>query len=460
MTPEFNSNFVEIVEAILNDKTKNPENLEKLCNAIKNNNNRTYFNSLIEIIDQNKEKQDIKPLEYIWWLFQNKLQNEFGITTEDQAGKLASGIFRNGNSQPKDSEGKNFTRMIYYVCAALDLTFEQTEEVCSKLFFKRPFYVRCSIDAVFYVFFKLRDKGTERTDMIKSPKKGETDPLYEYLSNEYYNSTRAFTREQKSNDVNIICELDSIVEKISIEPSALADYLKDNYRKPEKKGGRYEKNANYQNTAITEVKKQLHINCLIYSFLKKPENNNIKDIFEKWINDLADDKSENLVNLVTLWFSFIFCSEGIEKYNPVFGNLPFNERLLKNCLPDIMQEESKSRVNSTSLRKMLIISYFYNYHVLKANYPATKWQSFRAHMDELLEKCGFQKLYEGNPFDAIFLVSAKYTTSYEEPDMTEFKNKNGKINKPTQEKANLYKNACEKYPNVCTLYKIWYQLSL
>ena len=297
---------------------------------------------------------------------------------------------------------------------------------------------------MFYVFFKRRDEKTELTDMIKHPEKGEENRIYKYLSAKYYNSTKAFTREHignKDNAHNIISDLNKVIKEIRETNSTeeLAQYLEENYGKPERLKGRCIKPDNYQNTATVDISKEWSINCRIYKFMtkigKEPENHNISYIYDKWIDINPDDEIVSPKNLIELWFpSYIVVPKESDHNDPVWGSLPCKEETLKKY-----REESNSRFNSTFLRKTLVISYFFNYFVIKANKPEKKWRSFRDHMDERLEKCGFQKLYEGNPFDAIFLVSAEYGTSYDSKYMPKYLSGN-------------------KYPNICTLYRIWYKL--
>ena len=146
------------VNKLLTSPEKNEDVIKELCKQINNYNKKNHDPGLFCAEYYNKINSTDYDSEDIWerrikdYLIGLRLINKKKAEKEDDkqdAGAIARNLFRLGANKLYNCELMEYTRMIYYVCAALNLTFEDTSKVCSDVFFKRPFYVRCSVLRLF-----------------------------------------------------------------------------------------------------------------------------------------------------------------------------------------------------------------------------------------------------------------------------------------------------------------------
>ena len=296
-----------------------------------------------------------------------------------------------GKHRPKIEAGSRMR--IYEICFALNLSFEETVWFFNHVYFDRCFNCHNIEEAVFYYSFLHGTQYQEAVNIINTinnaPFKEET------LIDETVHNYTQFIRDRISgfNSVN-----------------ELQEFLIDN-----------KANFNcWNNSALAAIKKMLleitgdESSKAIVDNLKRNltrKMNSNKEL--KKLDEAISGK--NILKNTFVLDRLLSTITGIPKNI----NIPYvikNNFPSKKILSDVL-DESKVTVSKSydSIRKTIVLLDFYVFWVriklgitdISSYSTEDLFAIYRDEADTLLYECGYEPLYAGNPYDWIFLCSAK-----------------------------------------------------
>jgi hypothetical protein len=332
-----------------------------------------------------------------------------------------------GKHRPKVEAG--YRQQIYEICFALNLTFDETKWFFGHVYYDRAFNCHTIEEAVFYYAFRNNVGYQEALEII--------DTIY--ASNSTIESISPSEISAYPTENYTLFVQEHISDMHSKEE--IIDFLtanKDNFNE-------------WNKTAFANLNNL--VKTLIVSDAAKKEIHNLKRLLTRRINSNNIDNSEHIKinhsDKCGLIMKEILYdakkSSSFDKYiyetingKNVCSNTFILERLLssstglpkspdipyivrnnfpnKKVMSDILSEQKVSLSKSyDGIRKMIILLDFYSFWVnIKlgisdmSEYSAS--ERFTTYIDEanaLLHKCGYEDLFEGNPYDWVFICSAK-----------------------------------------------------
>ncbi len=333
-----------------------------------------------------------------------------------------------GKHRPKVEAG--YRQQIYEICFALNLTFDETKWFFGHVYYDRAFNCHTIEEAVFYYAFRNNVGYQEALEII--------DTIYDSNSTIESNSPSSEISAYPTENYTLFVQ-EHISDMHSKEE--IIEFLTAN-----------KNNFNEWNkTAFANLNNL--VKTLIVSDAAKKEIHNLKRLLTRRINSNNIDNSEHIIinnyDKCGLIMKEILYdaknSSSPDKYiyetingKNVCSNTFILERLLssstglpkssdipyivrnnfpnKKVMSDILSEQKISLSKSyDGIRKMIILLDFYSFWVnIKlgisdmSEYSAA--EKFTTYIDEanaLLHKCGYEDLFEGNPYDWVFICSAK-----------------------------------------------------
>lgn len=296
-------------------------------------------------------------------LFEKKFSDkELSLSSIDKSSKLKHWLQNKQNPQTaKRDESHNFMLLL---CGVFDMNIQETEEFIAKAFFKRAFYKNINDTAVFYcINNKIPCKDW---DQIKNLC---VEELNRHISESAEHSvTYTSTMYAHLKDITNTKELKGFINQYS--ESLLSDVD--------------------MKFAREEIKKLLARATKIAVKIKS-ENS-----FEEY-----DCISENKFK---------------KKYNAKIDTKPeYNKYLLFNFPSKAsLTKITDGKGSYDSIRKALILLEFFVFVTEKAYIEMNseeRFDKFQSHVNTLLNKCGFPKLWIVNPYDKLFM----YCVHHEDP---------------------------------------------
>lgn len=291
---------------------------------------------------------------------------------------------------------------MYALCFALDFSLDDTKEFFQKVYFERCFDCHNISESVYYYCIKNHLSYKQAVDIIS--KISNTSDVNS--NNDNLSSTVLYTNiiQQKIDSINTDEELISYINNNSHSFSINHTSAKDTYYDllSDVQGTREDAKYIEENPkCINDYSNNRPIKALtVLEYYKyNTETNPQLQIYsdEFMINQILDNREH-------------------EKNIPKNINLPPQ---LKSSFPNrhVINDiklgfEGKKTLKNDSLRKTIILLFFYKYwceQELGINPIAIyeREETFIAEINDCITSCGFQSLYLGNPYDWIFIFSSK-----------------------------------------------------
>lgn len=331
-----------------------------------------------------------------------------------------------GKHRPKIEAGSRMR--IYEICFALSLSFEETVWFFNHVYFDRCFNCHNIEEAVFYYSFLHGTQYQEAVNIINTinnaPFKEET--LIDETVHNYtqfirdrisgFNSVNELQEFLIDNKANFNCWNNSAlaaIKKMLLEitgdesSKAIVDNLKRNLTR-KMNSNKELKKLDEINISETDIDK---CGLLIKEILMDAKTSNVSA--SEYILEAISGK--NILKNTFVLDRLLSTITGIPKNI----NIPYvikNNFPSKKILSDVL-DESKVTVSKSydSIRKTIVLLDFYVFWVriklgitdISSYSTEDLFAIYRDEADTLLYECGYEPLYAGNPYDWIFLCSAK-----------------------------------------------------
>lgn len=310
---------------------------------------------------------------------------------------------------------------IYEICFSLNMTLQETVWFFEHVYYDRPFNCHTIEEAVFYYSFLHNIHYKEALQIISEIQNASTTNSSDSMDTNYtqfvqeridgftsINQLKEFLVNNKANfstwNQSAHVALHSLVNRLigPEESKVEIDSLKRSLQRK----------INFSAADfVNEINKYNNCGLLIREILYDSQHQTT-DRPDRYILDAINNKNtrKNTFILERL----LQTSAGLKKN----GQIPYvvrNNFPSKKIMSDILSEGKISISKSyDSIRKVLILLDFYRFWVnikLNGNEQGLSHeelsQTYRDEADDLLYNCGYNELYDGNPYDWIFLCAAQ-----------------------------------------------------
>lgn len=326
---------------------------------------------------------------------------------------------KGGKSRPKIEAGSR--SKIYEICFALHLSYKETVWFFEHVYYDRPFNCHTINEAVFlYAFLHNMDYKAalsliHEIDFLPS-KPTDSAPVANYTqfvqdqirAFQSIDELKKFLIEQKDNfnswNQSALSTLRLLVGQLICSAEAkndIAALKRTLARKANSSSKDFSMAASEHPDWGLLIREIIH-DAQVQTY----------ETAAAYILDAIKDK--NIRKNTFLLERLLSTSAGLRK-NPEIPYVVRNNFPSKKTLSDVLSEEKVSTSKSyDSIRKVIILLDFYRFWVnakLEKN-PLGLTQeelaeTYRDEADERLYDCGYSELYDGNPYDWIFLCSAQ-----------------------------------------------------
>ena len=336
-----------------------------------------------------------------------------------------------GKHSPKIEAGSR--KKIYEICFALDLSYDETLWFFNHVYLDRAFNCHNITEAVYYYAFQNNISYQQAQEIINEIDSSCTDNNIS-KENEIYtqyiksritafsdiNTLKEFLIQNKHEfnqwNKSALKQLKILIEKLtgneSFKPEIekLKRRLKYNL---ESTSNSSEKLSN-QKTFIDEIKNNNNCGLIIKEILYDADYQQNFEHDEKGRYILEKINNKNIFKNSFILDYFLLTSSGIKKSIeiPVAAKLNFPS---KKTMSDVLDESKVSTSQSyDAIRKIIILLDFYVFWVeYKLGIsdtddidPSLIPEIYSDQINETLAVCGYDPLFEGNPYDWLFLCSA------------------------------------------------------
>lgn len=320
---------------------------------------------------------------------------------------------------------------MYEICFSLGLTYPETVHFFQHIYYDRAFNCHLIEEAVFYFAFLNGIPYQKAREIICEIEAAPAVAVDNHIEPNYTNFVRDRITEFQTEDelkefliankenfkVWNVSALRTIRELRSIlsDPPEIKkeiDDLKRNLVQKIKSG------EGKRGEGLNLTDKKVYKNCglLMKEILwdaehPDPEYGNVGMLPAKMVIELIEKRNTNSNDflLARLLTTFSGLKGGIQIPYIVKNNFPS-----KKVLSDLLSEDKISNSKSyDSIRKMIILLDFYRFWLsvkLKIGYTElTREELVETYFEEAencLYECGYEKFYQGNPYDWIFLSAA------------------------------------------------------
>lgn len=295
---------------------------------------------------------------------------------------------------------------IFALCFALNLSIQDVNWFFSHVVFDRSFNCRCSNEAIYYYCFLNHLSYSHASKLIDEFKTfSPTHPMRKI--------TKTTSTKSIMNDIrDISCD------------EELMEYLSNNTYNLSLNN---QTARNYINKLLDRIKGKDSDKQVIKSIKSGMRNPQLKEqiqqcgyVVQEYIKFYMDNNSFIDIDISSINFMLSII------LNPISNKTPFskNKNLVKAIQLNFPNKQKFSQILSStknpgspsydSIRKILILLYFYSYWFSNQYCDlANREKDFDAYdtyvdqTNDLLESCGFDELYYGNPYDWLFLYASR-----------------------------------------------------
>lgn len=324
-------------------------------------------------------------------------------------------------SKPRPKIEANSRSKIYEICFSLDMNIQETIWFFEHVYYDRPFNCHTIDEAVFYysILHNIHYKEALKiiAEIQSAPITNSTDSIganyTQFVQSRIAEFTsidqlKEFLINNKANfnawNQSALAILNSLVNQLigPEESKVEIDALKRTLQR---------KLNNSVTNFIIDIKKYSNCGLLIREILFDSQIQTT-DNPASYILDAINNKNtrKNTFILERL----LQTSSGLKK-NKRIPYVVRNNFPSKKTMSDVLSEDKISISKSyDSIRKVIILLDFYRFWInIKLNKTELELnnkelsQTYRDEADDLLYNCGYNELYDGNPYDWIFLCAAQ-----------------------------------------------------
>ncbi len=386
------------------------EDLDKIYNFLKNEENFRPFNEgLIELIIKsndnfkNQENYDLK----VYFDYLKEKLDCINVKIYTQV----INDWLTGKHRPKVEE--NYREKMYQICFALNLELKQVYDFFNEVYFSRAFNCHSIKEAVYYYCFSNKFSYKEAQEMIyliENSKENTEKNIEIIYTSAIKNKIDTFAKKEhfieymKENKHNFNIWNITSYSKIK----ELFDEI--NTSKEISKDIRYKIN---KNISLTDEDKNSCGLFLRYQLLEIEKSDDIKKSFK----DMFGKKDITSVKCIldNLLYSYKISSNKNIPYI-VKNNFP-SEKSFSNILSASNEDFTKFKAYTSksydTIRKLLIFLKFFNFWYkyklgfMNENDMDILFEAYIQETNILLNECGYEDFYVGNPYDWIFFKCAK-----------------------------------------------------
>lgn len=319
-----------------------------------------------------------------------------------------------GTHQPKIEFG--YRRQIYEICFAMQLSLNETKWFFQHVYYDRAFNCHTVEESVFYFAFKNNLSYTQALQIINS--------IAEVPSSSFTTATPNYTQfiQQQISDLKSTDELIAFLKhnKNNFEQwnQSASQKLQELFHEliPSPDGKKeidnlkrtiIRKNSVYH--VIPSLSEKNHWGLIMQEFFSQISS----------VEDLDQINKKNICSITFVLERILYTSAGLPKKKTQLPYVVCNNFPSKKTMSDVLSNSKMERLKSyDSIRKMIILLYFYNYWVrVKLHYlnckPIQLSKIFEDEINSILYQCGYEELYAGNPYDWLFLCAAQTEDSLE-----------------------------------------------
>ncbi len=405
------TSFDDIEDAV--DYLKNPDSF------------RTFDKGLTELLMEKEYSGKTDGIEELSEYLISKLRKINSSVKKETVVSWFSGKHR-----PKiEASSRN---EIYEICFALELSYEETLWFFHHVYYDRAFNCRTIDEAVYYYAFRNHLSYPEAQALINeiadTPASSEDFDIPENYTQfirksieelESVTELKTFLIRSRTNfgtwnktAFDELIKLKSILIG-SPENTAVIDRLKRTIRQKQISSQKPDSKVNIQSLNLFTLADYPNCGLLIKEILYEAMDTTTYDSPVEHFLDAVNKKNIRANDFILE--RILSISAGMQKVK----NIPYivrNNFPSKKTMSDILSEDKISKSKSyDSIRKMIILLDFYCFWVeVKLGIGDTKEYSgdmlpdiYIMQIKLRLQKCGYEKLYAGNPYDWIFLCSAQ-----------------------------------------------------
>ena len=313
-----------------------------------------------------------------------------------------------GTHQPKIEFG--YRRQIYEICFAMQLSLNETKWFFQHVYYDRAFNCHTVEESVFYFALKKSLSYPQALQIINivagtpAPSFADSEPNYTQFIQQQLSDLKstdeliAFLVHNKNNfeqwNQSAFQKLQALFHELIPSPDGKKEI--DNMKRTI-----IRKNSVYH--VIPPLAEKSHWGLIMQEFFSQISS----------VEDLDQINKKNICSITFVLERILYTSAGLPKKKTQLPYVVCNNFPSKKTMSDVLSQSKMERLKSyDSIRKMIILLYFYNYWVrVKLHYidyePAQLYEIFKDETNSILYQCGYEELYAGNPYDWLFLCAAQ-----------------------------------------------------
>lgn len=394
---EFTNHHKKIISQIDSENFEYEEMLDFLRNP---DNFRPFSEGLIQLLEETipsipfDDKK--KKIEYLAKYLYERLHSIDPTIPESRIT-----AWFEGKHSPKLTS--NSRKLMYKICFALKLPLKKVVWFFGHVYFERSFNFHMIDESVYYYCFKYNKDYFIAESLIKEIMEKPEKPSKNYI----------LSYTQKIRE-----EIDKFS---STDTQKLVDYLSDYKFMFQKKWNLSAKdsiNEHLESLLGREESKQIIENFKKKGFIPSDAIENcgliIQVFYKHFRNGLLEYISgKNILSIDFMLTMILDTTFGIQK-TAAIPDIVKNNFPSKKVFSDILSgNKSNTSTSYDSIKKVLIFLKFHDFWYkveLKKYSEFTQEQLYDIFIDEtnhLLFDCGYEDLYEGNPYDWIFMCCSK-----------------------------------------------------
>lgn len=320
----------------------------------------------------------------------------------------------------KNLPSSNKTRdLLFKICFALNLSFNETEWFFNHLCFQRSFNLHSTNEIVYYYCFNNNLNYEKARILITKLEALKPLEIYDNTVNLFTQQVIDLLSEIHSDDelIEFYKSHYDFVSSDKINLGAIEEYEKL-YRKlkPNNSDDLVRKQIK---SFIDNRETELHLKIRDCSpFIREQ----LEKIITKGDSDLIITEAEfkndkNNYKYVQELYDF-FVNQSIFKNSfllrCIYGSLDIDVEKIpffpsEKTLSDLSEKKISRTTNYHDLRECLILFYFFDYWLdIPDEIPSyTSYETFKFDLNDILLSCGYETLYSGNAYDRVFLLCSR-----------------------------------------------------